>query len=436
MTSLKWQGLRCKQCHIVWHKNCLLKSSEDWDMSDDDYSSGEEYNPSSLSESESSEMETERKQSTHIQSDSEDILKDMPMDFESAATLQESGSSETETERKQSTHIQSDSEDILKDMPMDFESAATLQESGSSETETERKKSTHIQSTSEESLKDMPMDFEPEMSESCLHKSNDDNLGKGTVGMFVHNKPEKMKDLKSQVNYCFVCGKPQTKIARHLQTHLSENAEIAQAFQAAKSSKERKILLEKLRNLGNFKHNTDVKTTGSGCLKVKRSSKKSSNPEMYDYCLYCKGMMARQELSRHMRKCPLRPDVNTEERERVPAIASSQSTMSQPISSSLWAVLGKMHKDEVSTAIKNDHYLLQFAQSLFNRHGIDPAKHEYIRQKVREVGRLLVTLRKTTQIYNLEECLKPANFMILTSAVKTVSGFDPKNNIYKSPSLA
>ncbi len=170
-----------------------------------------------------------------------------------------------------------------------------------------------------------------------------------------------------------------------------------------------------------------------------RSSKQSSSPETYDYCLYCKGMLSRKELSRHLKRCALRPENNVEEgpelRERVFGIASAQSTMSQPISSELWSVLGKMHKDDVSTAIRNDHYLMQFAQSLFNKHGSDRSKHEYIRQKVRELGRLLVTLRHTTRIHNMEEAIKPGNFFILTSAVR-VSGFDHENSTFKAPSLA
>lgn len=116
---------------------------------------------------------------------------------------------------------------------------------------------------------------EPESSESYQQKTKDASNEKGTMDILGQSKsPTKSaKFLKSQVNYCFVCGKPQTKFARHPERHVNENAEIAQALQFPKSSKDRKVLLEKFRNLGNFKHNSIVKTTGSGCLKVKRSSK-------------------------------------------------------------------------------------------------------------------------------------------------------------------
>ncbi|KAK7132910.1 hypothetical protein R3I93_019232 [Phoxinus phoxinus] len=400
LTSIRWHGVRCKQCCGVWHKICLQKSSEDWDISDDDVSSDDEYIPDSVSDSESSGTE---------------LSVELPEPSKKSHTTNMPDLGITFAEQEQTIDIQDNSEDICKNILMDLETTGDLQSDP---------------------------EPEPESSESYLQITKDASNEKGTVDILGQSKsPTKSgKILKSQVNYCFVCGKPQTKLARHLERHVNENAEIAQALQFSKTSKDRKVLLEKFRNLGNFKHNSIVKTTGSGCLKVKRSSKESSRPETYDYCLYCKGMLSRKELSRHMKRCALRPENNVEDgpelRERVIGIASAQSTMSQPISSELWSVLGKMHKDDVSTAIRNDHYLLQFAQSLFNKHGSDRSKHEYIRQKVRELGRLLVTLRHTTRIHNMEEAIKPGNFFVLTSAVKKVSGFDHENNTFKAPSLA
>ncbi|KAK2907321.1 hypothetical protein Q8A67_006306 [Cirrhinus molitorella] len=372
LTSIRWRCVRCKQCCGVWHKVCLQKSSEDWDISDDDVSSDDEYIPESVSDSESSGTE---------------LTVELPEPSKKSHATNMPDLGVTLAEQVQTIDI----EDNYKNILMDLETTGDLQSDPEPESES---------------------------SESYQWKTKDASNEKGTVDILGQSKsPTKSaKFLKSQVNYCFVCGKPQTKFARHLERHVNENAEIAQALQFPKSSKDRKVLLEKFRNLGNFKHNSIVKTTGSGCLKVKRSSKQSSSSETYDYCLYCKA-------------------IGRVERERVFGIASAQSTMSQPISSELWSVLGKMHKDDVSTAIRNDHYLMQFAQSLFNKHGSDRSKHEYIRQKVRELGRLLVTLRHTTRIHNME-AIKPGNFFILTSAVKRVSGFDHENSTFKAPSLA
>ncbi|KAL0146648.1 hypothetical protein M9458_057988, partial [Cirrhinus mrigala] len=74
-------------------------------------------------------------------------------------------------------------------------------------------------------------------------------------------------------NYSYIYGKPQTKLACHLKTHKGE-VEVAQAFSLPVHSKERKALLQKLRNKGNYQHNTDVLQYGEGALKMKRAPKR------------------------------------------------------------------------------------------------------------------------------------------------------------------
>lgn len=111
---------------------------------------------------------------------------------------------------------------------------------------------------------------------------------------------------KGNVNYCFVCGEPQSKISRHLKQHEKENAEIAYVLSLDIASRQRKVLLEKLRNKGNFQHNTNVVNKGSGCLKVKRKPKPNSGAKRFEPCLYCKGMFIWQDVRRHMGRCPCR----------------------------------------------------------------------------------------------------------------------------------
>ncbi|XP_078146306.1 uncharacterized protein LOC144542825 [Centroberyx gerrardi] len=111
-------------------------------------------------------------------------------------------------------------------------------------------------------------------------------------------------------NYCYVCGKALSKIARHLLKHKDEEPDIAEAFALRKNSKERKTLLEKLRNKGNYQHNQEVLQNHRGQLKLKRrpaSSHISLNTKQFVHCLYCKGMFLRKELWRHMHRCPSKP---------------------------------------------------------------------------------------------------------------------------------
>ncbi|XP_056448662.1 uncharacterized protein LOC130384480 isoform X1 [Gadus chalcogrammus] len=239
-------------------------------------------------------------------------------------------------------------------------------------------------------------------------------------------------------NYCYVCGKPQSKISRHLKLH-RKHAELVLLFSLPEKSKERKILLEKIRNKGNFKHNTTVLQAGEGPLKVKRQPKANIMAEKFIHCVYCRGMYIRKELWRHVRRCPCKPEGLNEEpgRTKVLGLAAAQESAScQQISCGVWKLLGVMKQDEVAIIVRNDLSIIQFAQSLYNKHGQDPTKYDYIRQKIREVGRFLLCLHTEFSIHTMEEAVKPANFQRVMRAVKKVSGFDEETHSFLTPSLA
>ncbi|XP_068076663.1 uncharacterized protein si:cabz01015814.1 isoform X3 [Danio rerio] len=133
-------------------------------------------------------------------------------------------------------------------------------------------------------------------------------------------------------NFCFVCGKPQIKIARHFIVHKRDNAEIARALSLPAHSKKRKELLQMLRNKGNFMHNNEVLKKGSGALKVKRHSVKQASNK-YTYCVYCRGMFIRQELWRHMRNCSAKRD----HQETLGALGLAEVAKAAfPVCSSVW----------------------------------------------------------------------------------------------------
>ena len=243
-------------------------------------------------------------------------------------------------------------------------------------------------------------------------------------------------------NYCYVCKKPQSKISRHFKKHEKEEPDIAEAFLFPKHSNERKGLLEKLRNKGNYQHNQDAMQNQSGPLKLKRRPGRLNSSliaTMYVHCVYCKGMFVRKELWRHMRRCPSKEVSNTDVTGRVKVLVLAdvaESTLSQAISPGLWKILGNMRQDEVTSASLNDFLILQLGQSLYNKHGSDPTKIEYMKQKVREMGRLLLSLRKECSIFNFTDALKPTNFDRVIEAVKDVAGYDEEKHCYRTPSLA
>ncbi|XDV21744.1 hypothetical protein PO909_026768 [Leuciscus waleckii] len=91
-------------------------------------------------------------------------------------------------------------------------------------------------------------------------------------------------------------------------------------------------------------------------------------------------------------------------RTRVLSLATmSNATLCQPISQGVWKLLTVMKDDNITAAVRSDFCILQLAQSFFNKHGQDPTKFEYIRQKLREVGRLLLILQREFKIQTLED---------------------------------
>jgi len=62
--------------------------------------------------------------------------------------------------------------------------------------------------------------------------------------------------------------------------------------------------------------------------------------------------------------------------------------------------------------------------------------HEYIRQKMRELGRLLICTREVTPLTSIKELIHPTNFMHAVSAVKRTAGYNEETNIYEKASVA
>ena len=106
------------------------------------------------------------------------------------------------------------------------------------------------------------------------------------------------------------------------------------------------------------------------------------------------------------------------------------------VTSQTMTILNNMRKDEVYTAAVSDPLILQFAHKLTAKHYHDPDLHDHVRNKVREVGRLLVQVRKDHGMSSLSDALNPAHFSQLATSVRKVAGFNPETNSFASPSLA
>ncbi|XP_050925183.1 uncharacterized protein LOC108898774 [Lates calcarifer] len=239
-------------------------------------------------------------------------------------------------------------------------------------------------------------------------------------------------------NYCYVCGKAQTKISRHLFTHRHEESDIAAVFALRRKSKERKRQLGKLRNRGNYKHNQEVLKTRRGKLKVIQLRSDMPNAtQRFAPCIYCKGMYTRKVIWRHLQKCtskktPTPP--RAVKTQILTLVAATVSTNPQEISSDVRNLLKSLKKDEIASVLWNDSYILLLAECFCHVKDRETKGKEYITQRLRQMGRLLLTLRKKS-ISSFEDAMKPENFSKVVEAVRELVGFNEETKSCERPSL-
>ncbi|XP_073726921.1 uncharacterized protein [Misgurnus anguillicaudatus] len=249
--------------------------------------------------------------------------------------------------------------------------------------------------------------------------------------------PQKKSRSYNKKQYCLYCSKPYAKMARHLEFVHRNEVEVAKAVAFPKRSKERRVQLNLLRKKGNFAHNTDVVRKGEGEMIACYRPKKCKNPKEFIHCIHCQGLYNKLSLWKHIKNCPLKPkDDDAQGRKRVRSLCALKTPVGLEVSKGFKKVLSLMNYDEVSRVIHSDRCIMQLGEHMFNRMGSDVTKHDYIRQKMREVGRLLLEARRITPLKTMEDFMIPANFKHVISAVKVVSGFDEEKNSYRIPSLA
>ncbi|MEQ2179979.1 hypothetical protein GOODEAATRI_030860, partial [Goodea atripinnis] len=237
-------------------------------------------------------------------------------------------------------------------------------------------------------------------------------------------------------NHCYVCGKGINKFARHLQKHADEEPEIAEAFSFPPHSTERKRLLDILRNRGNYNHNQEVLRSNTGALKVKRRPKTDkTSSASFMCCPYCKGMMARAEMWKHIPNCVTRTSDTAASANKSVISETEESESVQKIPPDVKKILSGMEKDKTTLVIQNDDLLIQLAKSLCRKYRNDPGKEHYVQEKLREMGTLLLDLHKRT-ILTFEDAIQPKNFSKVVNSVKNIVGFDPIMQRYIKRGLA
>ncbi|XP_034545080.1 uncharacterized protein LOC117816825 isoform X2 [Notolabrus celidotus] len=238
--------------------------------------------------------------------------------------------------------------------------------------------------------------------------------------------------------HCLFCSKPFSKMARHLEAKHQDKPQVARAVAFPKGSKERRLQLTLLRNKGNRAHNNQVLKEGKGMVIPCQQSSNPGKPSDYMHCINCEAYLKRKLLWKHMKRCHLTKKIEGLKpgKNRVQALCAYAQPVPDNINARFWKMVLDMREDEITNVVRKEKSILKFGEHLFNKHGHDVTKHEYIRQKMRETGRLVLQGKKDGTLKTMTDFFVPANFPLVIEAVKNVAGLNEETNTYKTPSLA
>lgn len=238
--------------------------------------------------------------------------------------------------------------------------------------------------------------------------------------------------------YCMYCKKARRKLKVHLLAVHKEEDEVLQ-MQRETDPMKKALIYEKVRNIGNHLHNIDVIKSGDGelCVAYRPRGEVKTRAADYGPCPYCFAYYPKKELWRHNTSCKF--SSKTKQKRNALAISSQLLLPNETeASSTLLNVTRGMKADTVTRIVKSDPILLAFGEKLCTKHGHDSDRYNYIRQRLREVARLVQELRRETREDDkqFQDFMYPTNFQLITKCCKLVAGYDVATNTYATPSLA
>ena len=237
--------------------------------------------------------------------------------------------------------------------------------------------------------------------------------------------------------YCVFCKESKSKMARHLEAKHGEESLVCKALSFPKKSAQRRQILNELLKKGNFNHNRSVSQAGTGELVPVRRPQHDFDSNDSLTCSKCLGLYYRRDLWRHNKMCSGTKNgggQSTDVQNRSTYLLPTPVTVSDQF---MTDILSKMREDKVANICRKDAIIVKLGQRLYQKHGHLQHEHQYIRQKMREMGRFLHNINSIDKsCRTLTESLDPSKFQTIVQAARSTGQYDPTSNTYKSPSMA
>ncbi|XP_051929371.1 uncharacterized protein LOC127605660 [Hippocampus zosterae] len=247
------------------------------------------------------------------------------------------------------------------------------------------------------------------------------------------------KRVWDKTHYCFYCGQSNLKMARHLERKHKEFKDVAFAFSFPSGSKKRKVLLEQLRNKGDFKHNSTVLKKGQGELVTWKQPTDAASIHDYLPCPSCYGWFLKTGLWKHHLVCRARELCEDDKRKKGKRVQKDAASLLPTALSSggCEEIINNMRQDPVSFHIRSDYLICKYGESLYAKHGSVKSKHQYIAQRMRELGRFMLIAKEMDKtVMGLQDLCIPSKFKTAVDVAKRLTAFSPGKNEYGKPSTA
>ena len=237
------------------------------------------------------------------------------------------------------------------------------------------------------------------MSECCDNASFHQFITAPTNEVVTHVTTNVPKRKWNNKYFGFFCDTTFSTIPRHLYSAHSDEDEIAHIL-ATRDKNKKEILLTKLLNRGNHKHNCLVWQDGIGSMQVVYRQQTPLSSQSSIPCQYCFGYYVRGELWRHTKRCKARPFSYTP---LVGAIAGGELLLPCNTSTSVKLLFTEMKSGSIKALVKNDLLLLRFAEKSIKRVANSKHHNNYIRAKLREIARVVLQVRKCTPTLKMQD---------------------------------
>ncbi|XP_017577082.1 uncharacterized protein si:ch211-266o15.1 isoform X1 [Pygocentrus nattereri] len=236
--------------------------------------------------------------------------------------------------------------------------------------------------------------------------------------------------------FCVFCKRPVTKIARHLEMRHSKEKDVAHALSFPKGSKTRHLLLQQLRNKGNYQHNIKVLQNGSGEIIPLKRTKKNTSSNDYKSCPDCLGFFLKSESCRHQRSCKMKKDKNSH-RKWSRSASNKTFALHDCLSEGCRGIVRSMRDDDISKQLRNDELICKFGNSLCEKRVNLKSQHSYVSQKMRELGRFMLAVKELDpSVEHLHQVCTESRFDLALEAAKKLGCFDQHSDQFKTPAIA